>query len=484
MLAYDELAESYAKAKEQLLAYHDLHGQLEASEAKMQRLLNNLPGAVYRCGLDAALNRTLEFVSKGCMDLLGCSPEELIIQNSNMIERITAAQDIERTDIAMRKAILEREPYKFVYRIQFDDGEVKWIRDQGEAVYDEHGVPVALEGIMIDVSDQKFKEIKLDGENKKLRSSIGDQYRFGDIVGKSDAMQDVYQFIIRASECDTNVIVYGETGTGKDLVAHTVHNLSGRKGKYISVNCGAIPEQLMESEFFGYKKGAFSGATADRVGYLTAANNGTLFLDEIGELPINMQVKLLRALETKEFTPVGGSIPQQSSFRIVAATNRDLKEMVRKGTMRADFFYRIHVLPVTIPPLRKRREDIPLLIDEFVSAHFKDEEPPSIPPQVRIAFEDYDWPGNVREMQNVLDRYLTFGELDFSDIRISGTAPAPAMGSIAFEEEELLKDSVEKLERAIIVRTLEAKRWRKSETAATLGLNIRTLQRKIKRYKI
>jgi len=177
----------------------------------------------------------------------------------------------------------------------------------------------------------------------------------------------LYELILKAAVTDANVIVYGESGTGKEMVAGAIHEMSDRKGKkFVPVHCGAIPENLMESEFFGYKKGAFTGANADKSGYFDIADGGTLFLDEMGEISLNMQVKLLRVLESKEYTPVGANQVKHSDVRIIAATNRNLREQIDKGLMREDFFYRIHILPINLPSLRKRREDIPLLVDYFI----------------------------------------------------------------------------------------------------------------------
>ena len=204
----------------------------------------------------------------------------------------------------------------------------------------------------------------------------------GNLVGKSEAMHKVYSLILKAAETDTNVIIYGETGCGKDLVASSIHNYSGRKGRYVPVNCGAVPENLLESEFFGYVRGAFTGATTAKEGFVAAAHNGTLFLDEIGELPISLQVKFLRVLETKMYTPLGSTAQKSSSFRLIAATNRDMAALVREKKTRADFYYRVNVLVINIPPLRERKEDLPLLIKAWCDRNGIDL---SLPHQVRLA---------------------------------------------------------------------------------------------------
>jgi len=204
----------------------------------------------------------------------------------------------------------------------------------------------------------------------KMRSSIMNRYRFGQIIGKGPAMQKVYKLISKAAASDVNVVVYGESGTGKELVARAIHDMSDRRDRaFVPVNCRAIPHTLIESELFGYKKGAFTGANMDKHGYLDLAEGGTLFLDEVGELGVNMQVKLLRAIDGGGYFPVGSNKTKNSDFRIIAATNRNLRDQVNRGVIREEFFYRIHVIPITLPPLRDRKEDIPLLIDHFLQLY-------------------------------------------------------------------------------------------------------------------
>jgi transcriptional regulator with PAS, ATPase and Fis domain len=243
----------------------------------------------------------------------------------------------------------------------------------------------------------------------------------------------------------------------------------------------------MESEFFGHKRGAFSGATSDRKGYLAAADGGTLFLDEIGEIDLSLQVKLLRALESKLFTPVGASEPQSSNFRLIAATNRDLGQMVKEGRMRSDFYFRLHVLPIRVPPLRDRLEDLPLLCAEFMSRYLGEGAPvPNIPGKIRAAFDAHNWPGNVRELQNVLERYMTFGEMVFSDFGIETADSSHDMDAAlaATEACATLTEAMDVVERHIMLKALERNQWRKGQTASDLGLNMRTMQRKLKKHGI
>lgn len=445
------------------------------------RLLNHIPGLVYQCRIlppaaDAGHDYVLEFASKGCYDMLGLTPEEMVGGNWNTVERMMPPDDRERVRREMEISFTERRPYQLRYRLTLPSGKVKWIWDQGEGVFrpgeDE---PYCLQGLMLDISDQKFVELELQEENRRLKATMEHADGLGPIVGSSPAMRRVYAHILKAAENDTNVIIYGETGVGKDLAAQAIHAFSGRRGAYVPVNCGAIPEQLMESEFFGHVKGAFSGAYAAKEGYIAAAHEGTLFLDEVGELPLHLQVKLLRALENKMYTPVGGHTPKTSSFRLIAATNRDLGKLVQEGKMRSDFYYRVHVLSLTLPPLRERRGDVLRLAEAWLERKGVDK---VLPLHVRMAMERHDWPGNVRELHNFLDRYAAFGDAALDSLGEAGTLnallAAPQAG-LSLEAATL------RLEEAMIRQALDQCRWRRGEAAARLGLNLRTLQRKMKR---
>jgi len=316
-------------------------------------------------------------------------------------------------------------------------------------------------------------------ENIHLRSSMKERFRFRNILGKSEAMQEIYELILKAAHSDASAAVFGESGTGKELVARAIHELSGRHDKeFVTVNCGAIPENLLESEFFGHKKGAFTGAYADKAGYLDIADGGTLFLDEVGELTLNMQVKLLRAIDGGDYTPVGSSKLKKSNFRVIAATNRGLMDMVKEGGMREDFYYRIHVIPITLPPLRERREDIPLLVDHFLSLYRPaDQKETRIPAKMLDVMFSYPWPGNVRELQNVIRRYLSVGNWDFLN---QGQGAREGSGADGFS----LKSAVEDLEKTAVKKALEQARWNRTRAAQILGLSRRALFRKMQRLEL
>ena len=369
-----------------------------------------------------------------------------------------------------------------------------WVSMHARPVYDTTGKLKYVEGIITDITEQhrarealQESEKHLRHENVLLRSNIKDRYKFSNIIGKSPAMQAVYELIINASTTDANVVIYGESGTGKELVAQAIHDNSRRnKQKFIPVNCGAIPQNLFESEFFGYKKGAFTGAVRDKGGFLSQADGGTLFLDEIGELDLNNQVKLLRALEGGGYIPVGGSTLEQPDIRIITATNRNLHELVKKGLMREDFFYRIHIIPISLPPLRERKEDIPLLIEHFIKEYSSNKKDPPLPLPLKAqdAMHNYHWPGNIRELQNTIHRYITLHKFDFMEAPISaskqpGEQP-DEFSKITINGGEMdYKALLEQFEKKLFLHALEKHQWHREQAAASLGLPRRTFFRKL-----
>ncbi len=344
--------------------------------------------------------------------------------------------------------------------------------------------------IATDITKQKAKEEKIKGseirlkkENIRLKSTLRNSSGLGIIVGKSQAMQKVYEAILKAADSDANVIIYGDSGTGKELVAKTIHQLSSRgENDYVTVNCGAIPDNLFESEFFGHKKGAFTGADMDKQGYLAAANHGTLFMDEIGELGKIQQVKLLRAMEGGQYTPIGSSTAKKADLRIIAATNRNLEKELSKGNFRKDFFYRIHIIPIYMPALKDRKKDLPLLIQHFIQMFSDDKAIRMIPDHIVEKMVAYDWPGNVRELQNAVQQYLTLQKMEFIDIgqdesnRVKELDPT----SHHFSSTETLTRRIQQVEKEIIIQCLEKNKWHKTKTAWELGIDRRSLFRKIK----
>jgi PAS domain S-box-containing protein len=320
-------------------------------------------------------------------------------------------------------------------------------------------------------------------ENIKLRSSIKERYRFGDIVGKSLPMQNVYELILKAAGSEANVIILGESGTGKELVARAIHRLGARADNaFVPVNCGAIPETLVESEFFGHRKGAFTGAHIDKNGYLHTASGGTLFLDEVGELGLNIQVKLLRALEIGDYTPVGDTLVRKSDLRIISATNRDFDALVGQGRIRDDFYYRISVIPIILPPLREKKEDIPLLIEHFLRMFNRHKKIPVIPGKIMEVLHNYHWPGNVRELQSVVQRYLAVGNFDFLTAARNAVRPEREIEEEAHVTEVTdLRRATNDFEKRLILEALNQNRWHRGKVAAALKIDPKTLYVKMKK---
>lgn len=347
----------------------------------------------------------------------------------------------------------------------------------------------AILATMRDITEQVLWEKSMQEEteylrkeNIKLRSCIKERYKFGNIIGKSLPMQNVYELILKAAGSDANVIILGESGTGKELVARAIHKMSPRADKaFVPVNCGAIPENLVESEFFGHRRGAFTGAHIDKTGYLHTADEGTLFLDEVGEFGLNTQVKFLRALESGEYIPVGDTQARKSNFRVVAATNRDFSEMVSKGQVREDFYYRISVIPIVLPPLREKKEDIPLLIEHFMGLYSKGKKVSIIPGRIMEILYNHNWPGNVRELQSVLQRYLAVGNFDFLTMNDKSKKMETQINEEIGDDVVNLRSAMEAFEKRFILNALNQNQWRRGKVAAMLGIDPKTLYTRMKK---
>ena len=442
-------------------------------------LIGNLPGMAFRCLNDRDL--TIVYASGGSESLLGYKPKDLIEKQA--FRKIVHKDDMDRNKQVLNRLSSPFPRYRLVYRIRTSGGHDKWVREEGIGIFSTRGKIEFIDGLLTDITDHKTIEIELQEENTRLKSSMGQRFRLEQLIGKSDAMQEVYDLILKLAEKESSVIITGESGTGKELAAHAVHALSARHRKrFVPVNCGAIPENLLEREFFGHKEGAFSGASSDKPGYLELAGGGTLFLDEVGEISLNFQTKLLRGLDGIGYTPIGGQDLRQSDFRLICATNRDLSDLVRRGKMREDFFYRINVVPLTMPALRDRKGDVPLLIDHFLKAGSGKGKIKEMSAPLRLQMESYSWPGNVRELKNVIDRYLTLGRLHLQDMLPQTAAPLPKEKMST--DTQTLPQALDAYEHRLITATLERCRWKKGETASLLGLSMRTFQRKIKKHGI
>ena len=305
---------------------------------------------VYHTRYDGAWH--MEFVSDGCADLTGFDPDYFLDRRRDHYALLADPKEITWIPDALKKALDAHQPFELIYRIRTADGSEKWVLELGMGVYDSRGNLAGAEGVLSDITEKQRRALALEDENRHLKSGIMARDQFGDIVGRSPLMQRVYNRIIKAAACDDSVIIYGPSGTGKELVARAIHKNSRRSASaFVPINCGAIPESLIESEFFGHAKGAFSGANTDKQGVLDMADGGTLFLDELGEISMAMQIKLLRVMDGNGYIPVGGTAIKKPDIRFISATNRDLQQRVKEKKIREDFFFRVHIIPITLPPL-------------------------------------------------------------------------------------------------------------------------------------
>jgi DNA-binding NtrC family response regulator len=333
--------------------------------------------------------------------------------------------------------------------------------------------PFSLDHLSV-VVEKALEVSKLRDENRELREALGERYKFENIIGVSPAMQDIFATIMRVAPTRATVLLAGESGVGKDMIARAIHQHSPRKDRpFVKINCTAIPENLMESELFGYEKGAFTGANISKPGKFEQANTGTVMLDEIGDVPASVQVKLLRILQEREFERLGSNKTQQTDVRVIAATNVDLRAALEQGTFREDLYYRLNVVPMNIPPLRERKEDIPYLVDYFVKK-FGGE----ISEGALERLVSYHWPGNVRELENVIERSILLAKgprVEADDIKIeSGIGRArPAFSTDAFLPEGMTLDQYEQ---SIIREALKRANGNKSQAARLLGLTRNALR--------
>ncbi len=346
--------------------------------------------------------------------------------------------------------------------------------------------PVEFDELLIKIR-RLFEVRNLILENRLLRKEIQRNFDFENIVGKSPAIRKIFDMIQTVADTDTTVLITGKSGTGKELVARALHYNSKRKNKpLISVNCGTITENLIESELFGHKRGAFTGAISDKDGLIKAADGGTLFLDEISELPLQLQVKLLRVLQEKEYTPVGSTASINVNVRFIASTNRDLKEDVANGRFREDLYYRLNIVEIRLPSLKEREEDIPLLADHFLNKYRKElnKNIKGIESDAMRSLMNYEWKGEIRELENTLERAAIFCKTEFillNDLPQNFNSKGPI---IDFSKVGSLEEYVKKIEKDYIFKALENNHFDKEKTAEVLQVGLSTLYRKLKELDI
>jgi formate hydrogenlyase transcriptional activator len=352
------------------------------------------------------------YINQSSLDFLGLTLEEW---QKRDIRELVHPDDAERVARERKQALSSGSPLEIEARFHRYDGEYRWLFLHYKPLKDQLGRITRWVVPAIDIDDRKRAEERLQHENVALREEIDKASMFEEIVGSSAALQTVLSNIVKVAPTDSTVLITGETGTGKELIARAIHKRSQRSGQaFISVNCASIPSSLIASELFGHEKGAFTGALQRRQGRFELAHSGTIFLDEIGELPIETQIALLRVLQERQFERVGGNRLLSTDVRVIAATNRDLTAAIAAGTFRADLFYRLNVFPIEMPPLRKRKEDIPMLVEYFVKRYAE-----KVGKQIRTIdmntlelCQSYPWPGNIRELQNIVERSVILSSSD------------------------------------------------------------------------
>jgi two-component system response regulator AtoC len=356
--------------------------------------------------------------------------------------------------------------------------------------YDFISKPFKGDEILLVLKKAEERE-RLKSENRRLQQAISREYAFGNIVSRNVRMREIFSLVSKVCDFKTTVLIQGESGTGKELIARALHYNSTRKGRpFVAVNCGAIPENLLESELFGHVKGAFTDAGSDKAGLFEQADGGTLFLDEIGEMPLALQVKLLRVLQDEEIRRVGGSSSRKVDVRVISATAKDLEEAVRKGHFREDLYFRLNVFALMLPPLRERSEDIPLLVEHFMAKYAERfaKPVPVCDPAALKALAAYGWPGNVRELENCIERGMVLCNADRFMIdclpeRVRG-AGAGADGALWLADTVSIKEAQERMERTLIQRALEQTNGNRTHAARLLEISHRALLYKLKEYGI
>jgi len=391
--------------------------------------------------------------------------------------------------IEVLKKINEKSPDTTVIMITAYASHETAIEAMKLGAYDYITKPFKIDEIKLVIKKALDKK-KLERENTRLRKELETQYGFGNIIGRSPSIVKVFELIKRVAELNVNVLIAGESGTGKELVARAVHYSGSRRDNpFVPVNCGAIPEQLMESELFGYKKGAFTGAVRDKIGLFVEADNGTIFLDEIGDLPLHLQVKLLRVIEDKMIRPLGSTEPVRIDVRIIAATNKKLEEEVAAGAFREDLFYRLNVIKITLPPLRERRIDVSPLAIHFINKYSKEmgKDVRGISPKALEILENYHYPGNVRELENIIARCVA---LESSNVIRQETLPQLVTGrdyldlDTSFTSNSSLDTLLGNVEKKMIEKALGNTNGNKTEAAKLLGITLRSLRYRLAKHRM
>ena len=458
--------------------------KLRQDERELRQLIDFLPEHVIVLDKQG----TLLQVNETMLDYLGYSLDEMKRGGDReRIKRDVHPDDLERTQSERKAGLSKGVPFEIEKRLRSKDGRFRWFLFRYRPVLDGDGQVVRWFVAATDFEDRKQAEDRMRNETVALREDILRSSMFEEIIGSSEALHKVLAQVSRVAPTNSTVLIQGETGTGKELIARAIHNRSKRASRaFIGVNCAAVPPSLIASELFGHEKGAFTGALQRRLGRFESADGGTIFLDEIGEMPPETQIALLRVLQEHEIERIGGNQPIPVDVRVLAATNKDLSAAVAEGTFRQDLFYRFNVFPIQLPPLRDRAADIPLLVEYLVERYAQKagKRILSISKGALDLFQKYDWPGNIRELQNVVERAVILCEGETFSVDASWLAAVPA-GSISTTAP--LVSDLARREKTIIENALRETQGRISGptgAAAKLGLPRQTLESKIKRLRI
>jgi len=466
--------------------------KLRQSEQRYRRIVETASEGIWQ--LDEQFITTL--VNRRMAEMLGYEPEEMVGRKLHEFLFEDDQSEMSARIAARRQGLTER----YEQRYRHKDGSAVWMYVSATSVRDAEHRFLGSFAMLMDITERKraFEEIQrlkaqLEMQNAYLEEEVVQAKAFGALVGQSQALRHIVNQIDLVAPTEAAVLILGESGTGKELVAREIHQRSRRKDKpLVRVNCASIPKDLFESEFFGHTRGAFTGAVKDRAGRFEAAESGTIFLDEIGEVPLDLQSKLLRVLQEKSYERVGEDRTRQADVRVIAATNRNLQRQVEAGRFREDLFYRLNVFPIQVTPLRERMEDVPLLAKHFIETSVRELGCPK-PRLTRAAIaklENYHWPGNIRELRNVIERALIIsrgGALDF-DLPVTESAPVPsrhaAHAKSDADPEFLTEAELQRRERKNLMTVLEKTHWRiKGENGAAelLGVKATTLKARIKK---
>jgi PAS domain S-box-containing protein len=488
-------------------AHDDLERRVEERTGQLSQTVEKLREAElrYRTVADftydweywANLDGTLEYVSPSCERISGYTPRQFT-ENPSLYLEIVIPEDQDAWGKHYRDSRKEPKAREMQFRIRCRDGSICWIEHACQPLFDDQGTMVGFRASNRDITERKEAEIKLqkayseieqlknqlEAESAYLQQEIRFDHNFENIIGQSDTLRYVLYKVEQVAVTDATVLILGETGTGKEMIARAIHNTSPRKNRpLIKVNCAALPANLIESEFFGHEKGAFTGAQKQQIGRFELANGTTLFLDEIGELPPELQTKLLRVLEHGEFERLGSTKTLKTDVRIIAATNRDLEADVGVGRFRRDLWFRLNVFPITVPPLRRRIEDIPLLIEWFVDHYSRKygKNIKDISKKTVQALQEYSWPGNVRELENIIERGV-IGEVG-GKLQLAAAIKGKTQPNQSKDHDETLDE----VEHKYILKILEKTRWRvegPKGAARILGLNPSTLRSRMNKLGI